>query len=92
MDFAPNIDPSPDAARRLIAAVRPAEYARRRNFVDGPVTRLSPYITHGIVRLPDLVRDLAERHCRGTLDKLLFELAWREFFHHVWRHEGEGTR
>jgi deoxyribodipyrimidine photo-lyase len=70
--------------------VRPAEYARRRNCVDGPVTRLSPYITHGIVRLPDVVRELAERHRRSTLGKLLFELAWREFFHHVWRHQGEG--
>ena len=90
MDLASHIDPTPAAARRLVAAVRPAEYARRRNHVDGPVTRLSPYITHGIVRLPDLVRELAERYRRSTLDKLLFEFAWREFFHHVWRHEGEG--
>jgi deoxyribodipyrimidine photo-lyase len=90
MDLASDIDPTPEAARRLVAAVRPAEYARWRNYIDGPVTHLSPYLTHGILRMPDLVRELATRYRRSTLDKLLFEFAWREFYHHVWRHEGEG--
>lgn len=44
--------PTLAAARARIAAVRPSEYARSRNALDGAVTRLSPYITHGLVSLP----------------------------------------
>ena len=46
--------PTTAAARARIAAVRPAAYARTRNALDGAVSGLSPYITHGIVSLADV--------------------------------------
>ena len=50
MHFAPTLA----AAQARIAAVRPAAYARTRNALDGAVSQLSPYITHGFVTLdPD---------------------------------------
>ena len=41
--------PTLAAAQSRIAAVRPAAYARTRNAIDGAVSGLSPYITHGLV-------------------------------------------
>jgi deoxyribodipyrimidine photo-lyase len=39
--------------------VRPAAYARTRNALDGAVTGLSPYITHGFVTLPEVLAGVA---------------------------------
>jgi deoxyribodipyrimidine photo-lyase len=83
-------EPTPAAARARLAAVRPAEYARTRNHLDGAVTRLSPYITHGLLTLPEVLQSVLERHPGLPVQhKLVYELGWREFFHHVWRHEGD---
>jgi deoxyribodipyrimidine photo-lyase len=85
--------PTRAAALARIAAVRPAEYARSRNALDGAVTQLSPYITHGIVTLPEVLAGVlgrgVARHRLGVQHKLVFELGWREYFQHVWQHRGE---
>ena len=54
--------PTVAAAHARIAAVRPDAYARTRNFIDGAVTGLSPYITHGFVSLHDVLAGVAARH------------------------------
>jgi deoxyribodipyrimidine photo-lyase len=82
-------EPTLAAARARIAAVRPSDYARTRNFIDGAVSRLSPYITHGFVSLPELLSGVRRRHEVPDEHKFVSELGWREYFHHVWRHEGE---
>lgn len=81
-------EPTPEALAERLAAVDPAGYARTRNFLDGAVTRLSPWITHGFIELPHVVEGLRARFPPETLGKLLEELAWREFFQHVWRTRG----
>jgi len=50
--------PTLAAAHARIAAVRPPEYASTRNRLDGAVTRLSPYLTHGFVSLPEVLGTL----------------------------------
>lgn len=82
--------PTLGAARARIAAVRPSEYARTRNAIDGAVTRLSPYLTHGFVSLPEVLAGVAARHRVEPQHKLVYELGWREWFRHVWTHEGDG--
>lgn len=83
----PSNFPATDAALDArIAAIDIARYAKTRNFLDGRVTRLSPYLTHGFTSVPELFEQLP----RLTLaDKLAFEFGWREFFHHVWSREGD---
>jgi deoxyribodipyrimidine photo-lyase len=83
-------EPTRTAALQRIAAVRPADYARSRNAIEGAVTRLSPYITHGLVSLPEVLADVAARHRIGVQHKLVFELGWREYFRHVWQQHGDG--
>lgn len=81
-------EPTPAAAQARLAAVRPAAYARTRNHLAGAVTRLSPYLTHGLLTLPQVAADLDARFALPMNHKLRMELGWRAFFHHVWRHRG----
>lgn len=81
--------PSRDAALARIARVQPADYARTRNHLEGAVTGLSPYLTHGLVTLHDVLAGVIEREPLAVGHKLVFELGWREFFRHVWAHAGD---
>jgi deoxyribodipyrimidine photo-lyase len=83
-------EPSRLAALERIDRVRPAAYARTRNHLDGAVTGLSPYITHGLVTLPEVLGRILQRESLPIGHKLVFELGWREFFRHAWRHAGDG--
>ena len=72
------------AALQRLEIVQPASYARSRNALDGDVTGLSPYFTHGMLTPEEAARSIHARHPLSFEDKLVFELGWREFFHHVW--------
>ena len=83
-------EPSMAAARARIAAVQPAAYARTRNHLEGAVSGLSPYITHGMVTLTEVLQGVLARHALGVQHKFVFELGWRAYFRHVWQHRGDG--
>ena len=74
-----------------LAAIDPRAYARSRNHLDGAVTRLSPFISRGALS----TRAVFE-HLRGSgwawrdCEKLVQELAWRDFFQRVWQARGDG--
>lgn len=83
-----SLDPAPtrEAALARLAAVDAAAYARTRNHLTGAVTGLSPYLTHGLLSVPECLAalELPAQH------KLVYEFGWREFFRHVWGHRGKG--
>ena len=79
-------DPTDSALEARLSAIDIAAYGTSRNHVSGKVTRLSPYITHGLITIPELFERLPELKLS---DKLAFEFGWREFFHHVWSREGD---
>ncbi len=85
-----SFEPTLAAATARIAAVRPAAYARTRNAIDGAVSGLSPYITHGFVTLPQVVAAVTARHALDVQHKFVFELGWREYFRRVWAQRGDG--
>jgi len=58
--------------------------------LDGAVSGLSPYITHGFVTLPEVLAGVAARHALDVQHKFVYELGWRAYFRHVWQHRGEG--
>ena len=84
--FAPTLQ----AARARIAEVRPSAYARTRNAIEGAVSKLSPYITHGFVTLADVLSGVASHHALTVQHRFVFELGWRAYFRHVWAQRGEG--
>ena len=66
-----------------LSKVDPALYSKTRNFLDGAVTGLSPWITHGFLNVRESTRLLMEKYTLSFEDKLIFEFAWREFFKHA---------
>ena len=81
--------PTMTAAHAALAAVRPGEYARTRNSLDGAATKLSPYITHGFLTLPEVLAAVTAREPLEVQHLFVFELGWREYFQHVWQHRGD---
>ena len=81
--------PTPEAAWERINAVNPIEYARTRNAIEGAVSHLSPYITHGFVSLREVYEGVAHPHGLNPQHKFVFELGWRGYFRHVWQHRGD---
>jgi deoxyribodipyrimidine photo-lyase len=83
-------EPTLQAALARLAAVQPAAYARTRNALDGAVTRLSPYLTHGLLSLREVFDTVNARHALDSQHKFVFELGWRAYYRHVWSHLGDG--
>ena len=73
------------AAEAALAAVDPAIYAATRNNLNGAVTRLSPYLRHGVLSLAE-VRSaaLARVSSPQPAAKLINELGWRDYFQRVY--------
>ncbi len=78
-------------AERLLGGMAPAQYGFNRNYLEGNVTRLSPYIRHGIVTLKQ-AKDLAFARVRDRLHaaKFVTELAWRDYWQRLYAVMGRG--
>jgi deoxyribodipyrimidine photo-lyase len=83
------------AAAAALAAIDPAAYGRSRNHLDGAVTRLSPWIRHGVLSLVE-VREAAFAWLQRTgqppqaAAKLINELGWRDYWQRLWHQLGDG--
>ena len=84
-----DLKPSRAAAMERVGRIRPADYARTRNDLEGDATGLSPYLTHGLVTLQEVLSDVLSRDRLAIDHKLVYEFGWREFYRHVWAHRGE---
>ena len=73
------------AAEAALAAVDPVAYGASRNHLDGAVTRLSPYLRHGVLSL-----DEVRNHALATVadprqaEKFIQELAWRDYWQRIY--------
>lgn len=75
---------------KRITEIDASKYAKTRNFVDGAVTYLSPYIARGVISLPQ-IRDVVMKNKKlYEVEKLMQELAWREYFQRIWQYYGDG--
>ena len=96
-DAATLFDAAPDyifpvdtsSIQERINHIRPAQYAKTRNFLRGAVTLLSPYISRGVIQLPELKDMLLQQYGYRASEKLISELAWREFFQRIWQAKGD---
>ena len=82
--------PTPQAAQLRLDHVNPKDYAHTRNALDGAVTHLSPYLTHGFLTVPEVASAMYHQHRVGVQHKLIYELGWREYFQHMHHHLGVG--
>jgi deoxyribodipyrimidine photo-lyase len=79
------------AAEVELKKADPTQYAKSRNFLNGKVTRLSPYIRYGVLSLAE-VRDYALKQVQNPDDaeKLIQELAWRDYWQRLYAEKGDG--
>jgi len=69
-----------------IDKVDPKDYARTRNFTDGDVTCLSPYISRGVISVKQVAGAMfAKGYSFSEMEKFIQQLAWREYFQRTWQ-------
>lgn len=73
-----------------ISQIDPSTYGKTRNYTNGAITRLSPYVSRGFISVKTIF-DTIEKLDIGFDKKLKLyqQLAWREYFQRVWQHLGE---
>ncbi|NND93711.1 MAG: deoxyribodipyrimidine photolyase [Flavobacteriales bacterium] len=81
MNFSTDIEEIKEA----VNSFDPRYYARTRNFTNGSVSRLSPYISRGVISTRDVMQNLIERsYDLLRIEKFIQELAWRDYWQQVW--------
>ena len=72
------------AGAARLAQLDAQSYGSSRNYLDGAVSYLSPYIRHGIVTLNE-TRNLAiQQGAPKQVEKFVQELAWRDFWQRIY--------
>jgi deoxyribodipyrimidine photo-lyase len=70
-------------------SIDPIRYGKTRNYLDGAVTRLSPYLSRGVISTRQVARHiLAKGYKPYEIESFLKELAWRDYFQQVWMARG----
>lgn len=73
-----------------VNAVDPVSYAKTKNFTNGAVTGLSPYISRGVISTKQVMSAVLEKgYTPEQAGKLIQELAWRDYFQRVWQYLGD---
>lgn len=73
-----------------IRQIEPLRYAQSRNYTDGAVSRLSPYISRGLINTRLVFDMLTEAgHRPGHMEKFVQELAWRDYWQFLWNSYGD---
>jgi deoxyribodipyrimidine photo-lyase len=90
-DAVENVRGGRKAGEAQLAEVQPgAKYSKTRNYLDGGVTHLSPYIRYGVLSLAE-VRDFALSKVLNPqeVEKFINELAWRDYWQRVYKELGD---
>ena len=69
-----------------LSRVNPIKYAKTRNFINGDVTYLSPYLSRGVISVQQIKEAVLQKGFKPyEIEKFLQELAWREYYQRVWQ-------
>jgi deoxyribodipyrimidine photo-lyase len=70
---------------RQLDDVDPVAYGESRNYLNGAVTKLSPYISRGIISTRMVAQAMFKKGFQANeMESFLKELAWRDYFQQVW--------
>ncbi len=65
----------------------PNDYSKSRNYIDGTVSYLSPYISRGLISTRTVFDALMSKNYPWyKVEKFIQELAWREYWQNCWVH------
>ena len=76
-------------AQKRINTFDVVAYTRNRNFLNGSVSKLSPYFRHGCITLKEASDNVRNRFGEQS-QKFVQELAWRDYWRRVWYQLGNG--
>ena len=69
-----------------INAINPIKYAKTRNYINGDITYLAPYISRGMISVKQVLDAILNKgYPLKVTEKLIQELAWREYYQRVWQ-------
>ena len=72
-----------------IRAIDPVKYGSTRNYINGAVTYLSPYISRGIISTKLILSEVLKKGYKpAQIEKFIQELAWRDYWQQVWIAKG----
>ena len=74
-----------DFIESRIQAIDPIKYASTRNFENGALTLLGPYISRGVISTKRIMNHVFSLELGwNATEKLIQELAWRDYWQQVW--------
>lgn len=69
---------------KKIEAINPVKYAHSRNYIDGQVNYLSPYISRGVISTKQVLASLQEKsYTSEQSEPLIQQLCWRDYFQRI---------
>ena len=90
-DDIPDVEGGRVAAEEKLAAIDVQAYGTSRNYLDGAVTHLSPYIRHGILSPAEVRNSVRSMSPEPLPGKLVQELAWRDYFQRIYAQIGSAV-
>ncbi len=79
-----------EAIVKRVSSIEPIKYGSSRNYINGAVSYLSPYISRGVISTKLVFKEILRRgHPTGRVQKLIQELAWRDYWQQVWIAKGD---
>lgn len=75
-----------DLILEKVQHINPFPYVKTRNFINGTVTYLSPYISKGVISIKQVLQALLNKGYKPyQIGKCLQELAWRKYYQRIWQ-------
>ncbi|MCV9388957.1 FAD-binding domain-containing protein [Reichenbachiella ulvae] len=73
-----------------IDQIDPVRYSKSRNYLDGAVSYLSPYISRGVISTKQVMEHVLTLGLKYyQVEKFIQELAWRDYWQQVWINKGD---
>lgn len=70
----------------------PVRYGKTRNYLNGGVSYLSPYLSRGLISVRDVYERLRNKgYSLYEMESFVMELCWREHAQRVWQHHNPQT-
>lgn len=71
---------------RRVNNIEPEKYGATRNYTNGAVTYLSPYLSRGVISTKFVFSEILKKgfSWSPSIEKFVQELAWRDYWQQVW--------
>ena len=68
-----------------IEGIDPIEYGKSRNYLNGAVTQLSPFISRGVISTKQVFDSVMKKgYAIEEIESFIKELAWRDYWQQIW--------